>query len=147
MTNRSTSEVGEVLGSHPGIHESNVYGVALPHHDGRAGCAAIVFESQLKTLGSSREVIEPSPELLKSVASHSLKNLPKYAVPVFLRITPEMQATGNNKQQKNVLQDEGVDHSKLKKDCNDRLYWLQGGTYVPFLPEDFARLKAGKVRL
>lgn len=37
----STAEVGEVLGRYPGIAEANVYGVALPGHDGRAGAAAI----------------------------------------------------------------------------------------------------------
>ncbi|CAI4214527.1 unnamed protein product [Parascedosporium putredinis] len=42
--NVSTAEVGQILGSHPAVHEANVYGVQLPHHDGRAGCAAIVVD-------------------------------------------------------------------------------------------------------
>ncbi|KAL9627241.1 MAG: hypothetical protein Q9164_007661 [Protoblastenia rupestris] len=35
--NVSTAEVGEVLGLHPRVLEANVYGVEIPHHDGRAG--------------------------------------------------------------------------------------------------------------
>ena len=145
--NVSTSEVAEVLGAHPAIHEANVYGVMVPHHEGRAGCAAIVLEDQLKKGGESKEVIEPSAELLKDIATYSLKNLPKYAVPVFLRLAPQMQATGNNKQQKHILQREGIDHAKHDENSTDRLYWLQGGTYVAFHPQDFDRVNAGKVKL
>lgn len=42
--NVSTAEVAEVLGMYPGIVEANVYGVALPSHDGRAGCAAVFID-------------------------------------------------------------------------------------------------------
>jgi len=42
--NVSTAEVAEVLGNYPGVVEANVYGVALPTHDGRAGCAAIYID-------------------------------------------------------------------------------------------------------
>ncbi|OAX83269.1 hypothetical protein ACJ72_02362 [Emergomyces africanus] len=44
--NVSTNEVSEVIGQHPEVLEANVYGVSLPNHDGRAGCAAIVFREQ-----------------------------------------------------------------------------------------------------
>jgi hypothetical protein len=36
--------VSEVVGRFPGIVEANVYGVQLPNHDGRAGCAAIYID-------------------------------------------------------------------------------------------------------
>lgn len=42
--NVSTAEVAEVLGNYPGVVEANVYGVALPSHDGRAGCAAVYID-------------------------------------------------------------------------------------------------------
>jgi acyl-CoA synthetase (AMP-forming)/AMP-acid ligase II len=42
--NVSTAEVSEVVGKFPGIMEANVYGVLLPNHDGRAGCAAIYID-------------------------------------------------------------------------------------------------------
>jgi acyl-CoA synthetase (AMP-forming)/AMP-acid ligase II len=46
--NVSTAEVAEVLGRYPGVVEANVYGVALPMHDGRAGCAAIYIDPNHK---------------------------------------------------------------------------------------------------
>jgi acyl-CoA synthetase (AMP-forming)/AMP-acid ligase II len=42
--NVSTAEVAEVLGKFPGVVEANVYGVQLPSHDGRAGCAAVYID-------------------------------------------------------------------------------------------------------
>lgn len=44
--NVSTAEVSEVIGKYPGIVEANVYGVLLPNHDGRAGCAAVYIDPQ-----------------------------------------------------------------------------------------------------
>lgn len=46
--NVSTAEVAEVLGNFPGVVEANVYGVALPTHDGRAGCAAVYIDPNAK---------------------------------------------------------------------------------------------------
>lgn len=42
--NVSTAEVAEVMGKYPGVVEANVYGVSLPSHDGRAGCAAVYID-------------------------------------------------------------------------------------------------------
>lgn len=142
--NVSTSEVSEILGSHADVHEANVYGVALPNHDGRAGCAAVVMEQQIQATDPS-VLSPPSPTTLESVASHVLQSLPRYAAPLFLRLTPQMQATGNNKQQKHILRTEGVDPSLVK--ASDKLYWLQGSTYVPFEKKDWDRLQAGQVKL
>jgi len=47
--NVSTAEVAEVLGRYPGVVEANVYGVSLPSHDGRAGCAAVYIDPNLKS--------------------------------------------------------------------------------------------------
>ena len=41
--NVSTAEVSECLGRFPGIVDANVYGVQVPNHDGRAGCAALLL--------------------------------------------------------------------------------------------------------
>ena len=46
--NVSTAEVAEVLGNFPGVVEANVYGVLLPGHDGRAGCAAVFIDPNYK---------------------------------------------------------------------------------------------------
>lgn len=142
--NVSTSEVAEVLGTHPDVHEANVYGVALPNHDGRAGCAAVILEQQHHAENPS-VLVPPSQATLDGLAAHVLKNLPRFAAPLFLRFTPEMQGTGNNKQQKHVLRTEGVDPSLVS--AADRVYWLQGDKYVPFEPKDWSRLQGGQVRL
>jgi acyl-CoA synthetase (AMP-forming)/AMP-acid ligase II len=143
--NVSTSEVSQILGAHPEVHEANVYGVALPNHDGRAGCAAILFNQQIASGGHSDAAMEPSREVLDTLAAHTLQNLPRFAAPLFLRVTPVTQSTGNNKQQKHVLRTEGVDPALVSK--KDRLYWLQGNTYVPFGQRDWERLTGGQVRL
>lgn len=46
--NVSTVEVAEVVGKFPGVVEANVYGVLLPKHDGRAGCAAIYIDPSVR---------------------------------------------------------------------------------------------------
>ncbi|KAK4690322.1 hypothetical protein P7C71_g6443, partial [Lecanoromycetidae sp. Uapishka_2] len=95
--NVSTAEVSEVLGTHPSILEANVYGVEIPHHDGRAGCAAVLFDGEV------------DGGLLETVAEHVKRKLPRFSVPVFLRVVREHKTTGNNKQQKAVLRAEGVE--------------------------------------
>lgn len=143
--NVSTSEVSEVLGADPEVHEANIYGVALPNHDGRAGCAAIVFNQQMASGNLGERALEPSRAVLDGLATHILKSLPRFAAPLFLRVTPEMQSTGNNKQQKHVLRTEGVDPRLVSK--RDRLYWLQGNSYLPFGQRDWDQLNGGQVRL
>lgn len=143
--NVSTSEVSEVMGAHPAVHEANIYGVALPNHDGRAGCAALITSEQLASGKVSGLALEPSRAVLDDLAAHTLKNLPRYAVPIFIRVMPEMPSTGNMKQQKQDLRTEGVDPELVSKD--HRIYWLQGNTYVPFERRDWDKLNGGQVRL
>ncbi len=132
--NVSTSEVGEVLGHHPRVQDVNVYGIQIPGHDGRAGCAAILLDTA-----------EPTPEHFESLALHAINSLPKYAVPIFLRLVKQVQATGNNKQQKHVLRTQGIDPDQIPED--EKIYWLQMGRYVPFERKDWNALTAGKVWL
>lgn len=133
--NVSTTEVADALGTHPAISEANVYGVEVPNHDGRAGCAAITLHGDA----------EPSVDLMRSIALHAQERLPKFAVPLFLRVVRELAATGNNKQQKQGLRMEGVDPEKVGQ--GDRLFWLRGGTYTPYQVGDWERIRSGEVRL
>lgn len=132
--NVSTAEVSEALGMHEAVDEANVYGVQLPHHDGRAGCAAVVLR---------RDVTKA---LLHELAVHVGDRLPRYAIPLFLRVVREMQATGNNKQQKHLLRAEGVDPTTARE-AGDTLFWFQGGRYVEFEDEDWEALKLGRIQL
>ncbi|KAL6716355.1 long-chain fatty acid transporter fat1 [Lecanora helva] len=131
--NVSTAEVSDVLGSHPKVHEANVYGVEVPHHDGRAGCAAVLLEGGIV-----------NDDILETLAKHATKGLPKYSVPVFLRVVTEHETTGNNKQQKAALRNEGVDPVKVR---GEKIYWLREGKYVAFEEGDWKSLSAGRVKL
>ncbi|TAQ88455.1 hypothetical protein B7494_g3224 [Chlorociboria aeruginascens] len=130
--NISTNEVAEALGTHPSVVEANVYGIELPHHDGRAGCVQIEFSELVNT------------QLLQGIAKHVQTQLPRFAIPLFLRLSKEMQRTGTLKQQKHVVRQQGADLDKIG---DDELYWLKGGTYVKFGKRDWEELKGGKVRL
>jgi len=107
--NVATSEVAEALGVVPGIAEANVYGVAVPGQDGRAGMAALVVAPTF------------DPTLLKDALKD---NLPAYARPMFLRLKPEMEITGTFKQRKVELVKEGFDPSAIA----DPLYWYNTAT-------------------
>ena len=131
--NVSTAEVAQVVGLHPAVLEANVYGVSVPHHEGRAGCAAIILSGP------------PTVETLKTLAEHVKKGLPKYALPLFLRVVKGgLQTTGTNKQQKVSLRNEGVDPSKTG---DDELFYLKGGEYVSFGENEWKSLNAGNVKL
>ncbi|KAF2032216.1 acetyl-CoA synthetase-like protein [Setomelanomma holmii] len=141
--NVSTAEVADVLGKHPAILEANVYGVQVPRHDGRAGCAAIVLR-----VGE----IVPNEQVLRSLAQHVNRELPAFARPVWLRVTRSMATTGTNKQQKHVLQGEGIDPGVVEgngagRKGGDVLYWLKDGRYVRFTNGDLERIEGGDVKL
>ncbi|EPQ30489.1 uncharacterized protein PFL1_02015 [Pseudozyma flocculosa PF-1] len=129
--NVSTTEVSAALGQVVG--EANVYGVLVPGHDGRAGCAAIPADEAAKVD-------------FRQLATVARKSLPKYAVPLFLRIVPQMEQTGTVKQQKVSLRNQGIHHDKCG---SDKLYWLPPNAegYVPFLPEHFKQIEGGRVKL
>lgn len=138
--NVSTMEVGNVMGMHPCVAEANVYGVELPHHDGRAGCAATSF----------RGGAPPTSEDLCSLVTHLRTSLPRYAVPLFLRLVDEVgsasSTTGTHKQQKVALRRAGVNPVDEKGE-DVTLYWLKGDTYVPFGKAEWQRMQSGKVKL
>ncbi|EOD45393.1 Very-long-chain acyl- synthetase family protein [Neofusicoccum parvum] len=140
--NVSTAEVAEVLGNYPGVNEAIVYGVEVPGHDGRAGCAALHIPLERRS----------SPAFYAALLAFARKSLPKYAVPIFLRITANMQPMHNNKQNKTPLKKEGIDVKKIAEgDMNeDKILWLpeslnvkgRGEGYVEFTEADLEALKA-----
>ncbi|KAF2085081.1 fatty acid transporter protein [Saccharata proteae CBS 121410] len=135
--NVSTAEVAQVLGACDVIGEANVYGVLVPGYDGRAGCAAVVLRD-----GGRRS----EGEQLGILAHHALLALPKFAVPIFIRVTDGMETTGTNKTQKHRLREEGIDTALVAAN-GDRMYWLRDGRYVRFEAQDHRCITAGAVRL
>lgn len=142
--NVSTNEVAEVLSTHPAISEANVYGVQLPHHDGRAGCVSVILKN---ADGSEKEnVTDIDESTLQGLAAHALKNLPRYAVPIFLRFPKDLDRTGTNKQQKHLLRKQGANWEELEG-SGDRVFWLKDGQYVPYQKHDWEGISSGKTRL
>jgi acyl-CoA synthetase (AMP-forming)/AMP-acid ligase II len=128
--NVATTEVEAALRSAPDIEDCAVYGVSVPHADGRAGCAAIRL---------------PGVPNGGALAGHLAAQLPAYAVPVFLRQVADIETTATFKTRKQALRDEGVDPARVK----DPLYVLldrQRG-YEPLTPELWARIAQGSLRL
>ncbi|OLL26996.1 Fatty acid transporter protein [Neolecta irregularis DAH-3] len=116
--NVSTAQVSALLGTFPGILEANVYGISLPNHD---------------------------EDIDLSLLSDYVKNhLPLFAIPVFLRFVKEMRITGNNKQLKESLRQEGADPAHTG---GDRMSWFYNSQYVEFNSSDWQRLKNDKARL
>jgi fatty-acyl-CoA synthase len=128
--NVATSEVAETISVFPGVKEANVYGVAVPGTEGRAGMAAIVAEESFD---------------LDAFRRHLAERLPAYARPVFLRMTPAIEATSTFKQRKVDLVKEGFDPSTIV----DPIYFYHGerDRYVPLDPALHESICAGKVRL
>ena len=129
--NVSTNEVGEVLAMFPGIELANVYGVPVPHNDGKAGMAAIVVKGGSLDYGA--------------LLAHLRRELPAYAVPLFLRIQPEAEVTGTFKFRKVELVKEGFDPAA----GGEPVLWLDPavGSYVPVDAAALERLAAGGLKL
>lgn len=135
--NVSTNEVADMIGRFPQIAETNVYGVQVPGYDGRAGAASIVLVDGV-TLATFDFL---------GLAKHARAVLPGYAVPLFLRITPELEYTGTLKIQKGRLKREGVDPDLVTG--QDKIYWLPPASdrYLPFERKDWDGIKNKSVRL
>ncbi len=127
--NVATSEVAEALGVVAGVKEANVYGVAIPGMDGRAGMAALVTAAGFD---------------ISKLADALAGNLPGYARPVFVRLLPEMEITGTFKQRKVELVKDGFDPAAIK----DPLYWLnhQSGVYEPLTRQQYTAIISGGVK-
>ncbi|TXI79308.1 MAG: long-chain-acyl-CoA synthetase, partial [Cupriavidus sp.] len=129
--NVATTEVEGALGRFEGIEQAVVYGVQVPGADGRAGMAALTFAG--KTLDG------------KKLAQQLCKELPAYAVPLFLRLRKEQEVTGTFKYRKVELKRDGFDPAVVK----EPLYVLADRErgYEPLTVPLFERIKNGAVRL
>jgi len=128
--NVSTLEVAAALEACPGIGDAAVYGVAVPHHDGRAGMAAIVADAAFD-LGRLRR--------------HLAARLPAYAWPMFLRLCDGIELTGTFKPQKHRLAQQGYDPRQIA----DRLYVndAAAGAFVPLDAALYEAIQSGRRRL
>ncbi|XP_033099309.1 very long-chain acyl-CoA synthetase-like, partial [Anneissia japonica] len=106
--NVATTEVAQILDEFPGIMEANVYGVAIPGQDGKAGMAAITLSVGVDSLD------------FKNLYSYLSDKLPSYARPKFIRITSNMDMTGTFKHKKSEFAKQGFDPFQI----TDPLYYI-----------------------
>jgi fatty-acyl-CoA synthase len=127
--NVATSEVSEAICAFPGIKHANVYGVAIPATEGRAGMATVVAEEPLDLAG---------------LRKHLMSRLPPYARPLFLRVRNEVEVTGTFKYSKTELARQGYDPAA----SNDALYFDNMGseTFTQLDKELYDRIQAGNIR-
>ena len=127
--NVSTTEVENVLCDHPAIQEAVVYGVEIPETNGRAGMAALTLATDVSQVDFA------------DIAAFFKQVLPGYAVPLFLRLQKQVEATGTFKYQKQNLRKHAFDPSQTDEPL---LVLLPGAsTYVPVTPELHAQICSG----
>jgi fatty-acyl-CoA synthase len=128
--NVSAAEVAAALGACRAVDEAVVYGVVVPHADGRAGMAALVVEEGFD---------------LETLREEIALRLPSYARPVFLRILPAVERTGTFRPKKKDLTVEAFDPARVR----DPLYFddRAGDAYVPLDAASYRQLEAGDLRL
>ena len=100
--NVSTNEVGEIINAFHQIKFCNIYGVEIPGADGRAGMAAITLNDGVSGLN------------LDEFSTFVSNALPKYAVPIFLRIQSDIEVTGTFKMLKGDLRAQGYDTEQFE---------------------------------
>ena len=131
--NVSTNEVGEILNGCEQVEFSNVYGVEVPHADGRAGLAAIRLAPGIADLD------------VDAFTAYVSRTLPAYARPVFLRIQQDLDVTATMKLVKRELKAEGYDPAQVA----DPLYVLLPGSdgYQRLDADLHGAIQAGTARL
>lgn len=132
--NVSATEVENELMGSGAIKQTVVVGVQVPKHEGRAGFAVIDAKDGL----SDREVLD-------KIYSHVSQNLPKYAIPQFIKIGPQyIQASHNHKVPKNQFKAQ-----KLPKgeDGSDLIYWLDKNRYEELTEDSWAKIMQGSSKL
>ncbi|MFT4124905.1 MAG: long-chain-acyl-CoA synthetase [Gordonia sp. (in: high G+C Gram-positive bacteria)] len=127
--NVATTEVEAGLDGFDAISQSVAFGVAVPGTDGKAGMAAVTVRDGEKLDG-------------KALADHLYNVLPTYAVPLFIRVVDQLEATSTFKNRKVELREEGYHDTG-----DDPLLVLAGPgrgyvDYYESYPEDVAAAKA-----
>jgi len=142
--NVATTEVAEVLAAMPRMFSDvTVYGVSVPHCDGKVGMAAVVLT--VSPEGGAAAGAESSvdwPRFHQECVAH----LPAYARPAFIRIRPAMQITSTFKHQKGDLVKAGYD---LEKVGTDKVYFYshRDGKISPLTPALLLKIDQGAMKL
>ena len=128
--NVATTEVSEAIGAFPGVKHANVYGVAIPFTEGRAGMAALVME----------DGFDPA-----AFQKHLEARLPTYARPIFVRIRDDVDMTGTFKYSKSDMAREAYDPAAIQDDLYFNHPEVQAFTRLDAAL--YERIQTGKFRL
>ena len=125
--NVSTTEVGDAFADLDGVESVTVYGVQVPGIEGRAGMAAVVMQD-----GRGFDAA--------AFYSRAAERLPRYAMPIFVRVPAAADMTTTYKLRKVDLQRQGFDAAQV----GDPLYVRDDAArrYVPLTPETVQRALA-----
>ncbi|BFG05660.1 long-chain fatty acid transport protein 4 [Drosophila madeirensis] len=128
--NVATQEVEAIITNCVGLEDCVVYGVQIPHVEGKAGMAAIV---------------DPERKVDMDYLSIVLRgSLPPYARPLFIRLLDEIPRTATFKLKKRELANEGYDLTSLA----DPIYYLnRDGVYRQLGRDQYRSLQAGTAGL
>jgi acyl-CoA synthetase (AMP-forming)/AMP-acid ligase II len=113
--NVATTQVEAQLNDFSQVEQSVVYGVELPHHDGRAGMVALTLNCPIEAFSA------------KEFYHHVAATLPSYAQPIFIRLRTQQEITGTFKYKKTTLKQESYhsnnsDELILMKQPKDSFY-------------------------
>ena len=126
--NVATSEVAAAVAASPGVVDAVVYGVAIPHTEGKAGMALVACDG--------------APDLAD--IARRLAALPRYARPLFLRFRASLDVTATFKPKRREIADQGFDPAHV----NDPLYMFdpESEAYVPLDAPRFEAIQSGALR-
>ncbi|CAH2350388.1 very long-chain fatty acid transport protein [[Candida] railenensis] len=136
--NVSASEVeNELMGSNA-IKGSVVVGVKVPNHEGRAGFA--VIEPKDEYISGEK----PIKELLSSIYDHTLKSLPNYAVPQFIKVIDHIESQHNHKVPKNQYKKQVLPKGT---GGDEVIYWLNKTKYEELTTSAWDKIVKGSAKL
>jgi citronellyl-CoA synthetase len=129
--NVSTEEVESVINTFGQIDMCCVYGVLIPHTEGRAGMVSLHKRTEEKFD-------------FKGFLNFVNKYLPHYAVPKFIRFIDEFSFTATHKIKKHILKKQSYNIDEIK----DPIYILlpESKEYVPLTKDIYNGISEGKYR-
>ncbi|MBW3663724.1 MAG: long-chain-acyl-CoA synthetase [Actinobacteria bacterium] len=130
--NVATTEVEGVAGAWHQVDQAVVYGVEVPGTEGRCGMVLLMLHE-----GQELDA--------EGFAKHLRSQLPKFAVPRFVRISSTVAMTGTFRPQKFDLKSDGYDPAKI----TDPLLILvpDEDAFRPVTPEVVDQVASGDIRL
>jgi len=97
--NVSSQQIENTILEYPSVRQAVVYGVKVPHHEGRAGMATLQLMRGTSLRSDER----------RQFAYFLQANMPNYAIPRFIRVTSRIDRTETFKLKKRKLQREAYD--------------------------------------